>query len=185
MTNYASEEDARLHDLNNMSAEYLQQMVREGLDIFSHLPSRSRPLLHEFVWNGDVERVKECLQTPRGINFNHKDSEGNPCFHYLCYRNVPDYASSDILKLIVTRLEFFHLIDSIDWEEKDKKGFNFVSKMAMNGKLSVLWPIIKHCSFFSRHKSPIVLTVRVNQSDWDKLGEDQKSFFLVGGYFGS
>lgn len=156
----------------------LREVIRNGADVCYQGPDMKRPVLHTFIEKRLTECVEVCLETPHPIDFTITDGDGYTPLLLIARRSC--YSTSkcvEILRLVLSRLERNPLKDKIDWGQKSKNGFDFVSIAADYQRLSRLFPIVRLEPYFRDQKRPIPLSVRIYETDWEDLGPDRRRFF--------
>lgn len=89
----------------NPDPKKVEACVSKGADIFFKVDGLHSPLFHMFVWYGFVDCVRACLTTPSAIDFSTKDISGYTALHCLCFGDNPPDVISQILHLILDRLQ--------------------------------------------------------------------------------
>lgn len=163
------------------SAERVTTFVREGSDVCFLAPDMNKPILHHFIFTGQVECVYACLQTKSRIDFTVAAEFGWTVLHYLCVHNPPATASA-IFSHILARLNH-NPGDIIDWAAKDDDGNDFISYAGYYQKLSVLWPLAREVPYFTVSENQCIhLRLPVLEEDFSTLGGEQSKFVLHKGF---
>lgn len=157
----------------------VQNCVKNGADVCFHVPGSYWPILHRFIFAGNVECVAACLKSPNPINFTCTDRYKCTPLHFICRNSLDNKKSEvEILRLILDRLDSGLNSDSVNWEQQNSVGMDFLHHVVFSERLSVVWPIVKkRVSYFRDHSFPIPITCRIYRSDWNQLTPEEQQQF--------
>lgn len=169
--------------IRNDKKEKIKEFVSSGGDVFSpHADLGLRSVFEYCVANNYVQCSLTCLESPKPMRIREVKSihssnrHGNNALHLLC--EAPVQCITPVLSKLVERLGEQRPGDDVDWDGKNRAGYDFISHAAANEVLSIVWPIVKTLPFFADRRSPIVITSVVRSYDWDGVAEDQHLFQL-------
>lgn len=157
----------------------VQKCVANGADICFHYPDSYWPIIHRFIFAGNVECVAACLQTPHPIDFTCTDRYKCTPLHFICRNSLDNKKSEvEILKLVLDRLENRRETDIVNWGQENSVGMDFLHHAVFSERLSVVWPIVKErLPYFKNHSYPIPIHCKIYRSDWNQLTEDEQQQF--------
>lgn len=162
----------------------LEKCIAVGADVHFQPESFERPILHQFLWNGDRTSVQVCFRSCPFLDFTTVDKYGYTPLHCLCYEQCPT-TSTELLKLVIERLNT-HPNDKIQWEQKDTNGHDFISWVAGYQKLSQWWPLLQAVPYFANSNQLYVISLEAEEHDWNQLTQDdQQRFVLEKGFYTS
>lgn len=168
--------------LTAADADALREAVLAGADVMlSHQAvfSLHQPILHALISREAVEAVKACLLSPLVISFvkvtNYRKEN---LLHLLCRTRLE--ILNKMLPAVVYRIET-HPNDIVNWSQKNVFKQDFITLAATLGKLSVVWPHVKHVPHFADNTEGIDLgDTRMFEMDWSKLSEAEQENFVGG-----
>eukprot|EP00796_Vickermania_ingenoplastis_P002438 gene2437-biopygen1963 len=165
----------------------------------SHEPRRygALPAFLMFAASGRLDCFAACLTTPAPIDFTRGYLQwsitGNSgeeivfrpsVLFVLCLAKGKEEASI-IFNAIAKRLKKNVPGDAVEWEKgfRPSGAYNFLSHVADNQLLHVIWPIVKGLDYFAEKKDPIPIYSAASEGDWKQLSRsDQKRFDLRNGF---
>lgn len=159
-----------------VDVEEVKRLVSDGADVLFRPEVFLKPTLMAFAYKGCMEALRACLETSSPIDFTLTDHRRRTLFHYLCCDFSPTTAA-EILQLLVYRVET-HPRDQLDWGQEDMAGLDFIHLAAENGRLSLLFPLVRQMAYFDDRTEPITLDT-VRAADWKQLSEEDKENFTV------
>lgn len=162
----------------------VKELVANGADIFFVDLDMNKPILFHFIVNKMVDVVDICLtHASHTLDFTTTGEFEMTALHCIaccstCLGDTDSDPSTDTLRmlsLVLHRLST-HPSDTVNWEQKDEHGYDFISYAAYYGNLSSFWDLIKNIPPFSTRTSEIELFLPVDRRDWEKMEGEQKHF---------
>lgn len=160
----------------------VEKLVTSGADICYNPSSIPMPILHYWIWLGEVELVEGCFKSPHPIDFTIVDEKTlSPPLHFLFYDwdSHPNAVDHAILVMNAFRARFeANSKDTINWTQRNRCGYDLFSLSASKSCLSSIWNIVKFLSPL-RADQPLKLIQQPCRVDWNQLSDDDKKFFVV------
>lgn len=154
----------------------VQECVQQGADVLFHPPDSYWPILHRFLFAGEVDCVAACMESPQSIDFTVVDRYKCTPLHLVCHNGMDNKVGvAAILSHILHRLAT-HSEDVVNWSQKNDVGLDFISHAAASERLSLVWPLVKHAvPYFRNYSGKIPLCAPVYRSDWNALTTEEQA----------
>lgn len=176
----------------------VKRLVCDGADIFTKNPHTGNSVLTELTLNNQVGVVLCCLlENPQPLNLNVKEGEWERTYlHIYCDYKVEVENSVAILKAIIQRFSDKSTYPedvALDWTVKDKWGIDALEMIAYRCRLSALWPLLRHFSYFQeridnaianadeeegKNRPPLIPRHFIYDEDFDLLSHEEQCELL-------
>lgn len=168
----------RLQLLDSRDMAAAQRYIARGADVCYLGSGRPWPVLHNWMYNGDIMLVKACLESPNPIDFTVLDDYSGTPLHNIFYSlgKTADVVI-ELIKAVLHRLRT-HPDDRVDWGQGTKRGTDFLSLAASTLFLSVVYPLVKHLPYYANRSEPFPLRCHVSEKDWNALSSEDQDRLL-------